>query len=154
MKVLRKNNKDKSLKIIISELGHLSAIKELLDNINLNIAELDKRNSILKLLLQTIEIILQIHKIAIMLILDQYKEKNYESYPNFNNEIKSLMGKYKTLKLVYCSSINDNNLREQVLESFITFNGLIDEYNEKTQKYYFYYANIYTLPEYKNKNTI
>ena len=34
------------------------------------------------------------------------------------------------------------------------FNGLIDEYNESTQKYYFYYVNIYTLPEHKNKNTI
>ena len=64
------------------------------------------------------------------------------------------MEKYKTLKLVYCSSINDNNLRGKVLESFIKFNGLIEDYNETTQKYYFYYANIYALPEHKNKNTI
>ena len=154
LKVLRKNDKDKSIKIIISELGHLSVKKETYDDINEKIKNLEKRNSILQILLNIIEIILKIHKSSIMLILDQYKEKNYESYPNFNNELKSLMEKYKTLKLVYCSSINDNNLRDKVLESFIKFNGLIEDYNETTQKYYFYYANIYALPEHKNKNTI
>ena len=156
LKVLNKNkdDKEKCKKIITSELSRLRLTNNGFDDINNRIKLIDSRCNVLKLLLNIIGTILENYKMTIMLIFDQYKEKNYDYYNKFNDHINLLKKKYNRLKLVYCSSINDNSIRDGVLETFIKFDGLIEEYNTSTQKYYFYYADIYTRPEHKNKKTI
>ena len=84
-----------------------------------------------------------------ILILDQYKKDNILSYPYFNEEIKLLMEQNKQLKIVYCFTINDNEIRDDVLYS-LEKNGGNNLYKEE---YIFYFGELYKLKE-SGKNTI
>jgi hypothetical protein len=155
LKVLNKNDKNKCINIIFSELSRIVLSKENIEDLNKKLESIDIKSSILEILLKIIDLILEYKNIkSLILILDQYKKKNYYSFDNFSENIESLCKKYKSLKIVYCSSINDNNLRDEVLNSFIRYDGLIKEYNEDSQKFYFYYADIFIKIKNKNKNTI
>ena len=78
-------------------------------------------------------------------IFDQFKE-DFFSY----NQKQFLEQEKFNIKLIYCSTINENNMRIECLNTWKKFN-----YNQKildtnNQKYYFYYVNIYSPPDFKD----
>ena len=72
-------------------------------------------------------------------IFDQFKE-DFFSY----NQKKYLDEEKFNIKIVYCSSINENKIRIECLNTWNEFKYNPTILNAKNQKYYFYYINIYS----------
>lgn len=85
------------------------------------------------------EIIKKLENDNKIIILDQFKEKTVEfyDYDKIENEIIG-----KKLKIIICSSINDNMIKSKVLETIRDCRGNPTDFNEKYQKSYFYICNI------------
>ena len=79
---------------------------------------------------------------SIILILDQFKKKNIDYDLSFEEQIKEI-NKNDYLKIIYCASINDNYMRDELMPTFIKFQNNIISLNEETQDYYFYYSGLY-----------
>ena len=146
LKTLKKNeeNKTKCLKIILSEIRRLnikvSDFNIYFDNFNFN-------QNVLGQLIDILEIVLRVSNQTIILILDQYKSANVASYKGFSLKIDYFIQNYR-LKLVQCSSINDNEIRDLLLPTWFDFFSNPTRLEIKTQKYYFYYSKLYN-PECK-----
>ena len=149
LKILKNKDKNTAIKIIISEFSRLYLEDAQIKSINEEVKKLNLQNDIIKILLELITIILKLNISKLVLILDQFKRENYQSYPNFREEIKLLMEKYSQFKIVYCSSINDNEMRDDALDSFEKTEGK-HIYNAQTQEYIFYYAELYKKKESDN----
>ena len=80
-----------------------------------------------------------------LFIFDQFKE-DYFSY----NQKKYLEQEKFNLKLIYCSSINENKMRIECLKTWKEFNYNPRVLEPNNQKYYFYYVNIYSPPGFKD----
>ena len=153
LKTIKNKEKDVNIQIIISELSRLSLSDEEIKLLNEDIKKNVNRNGvILKILLEILELILKYKIGNLILILDQYKNGNCDSYPNFMNQIDILMTKYKKLKLIICSSINDNSIRDDLINSLQKNIGN-PHYNINNQNYLFYYGDLYKKKS-SNKNTI
>jgi len=153
LKIIKNKEKDMNIQIIISELSRLSLSDEKIKLLNEDIKKNVNRNGvILKILLEILELILKYEDGNLILILDQYKNENYDSYPNFMKQIDILMTKYKRLKIIICSSINDNNIRDDVIISLENNIGN-PKYDINNQNYLFYYGDLYKIKS-SNKNTI
>ena len=153
LKTIKNKEKDVNIQIIISELSRLSLSDEEIKLLNEDIKKNVNRNGvILKILIEILELILKYKIGNLILILDQYKNGNCDSYPNFMNQIDILMAKYKKLKLIICSSINDNSIRDDLINSLQKNIGN-PHYNINNQNYLFYYGDLYKKKS-SNKNTI
>ena len=73
-----------------------------------------------------------------LFVLDQYKRKYLNI--NLNKRLEELN---QILRIVYCSSINDDIIRKQCLESWEI--GIGTTLKESNQIYYFYYGEIYEI---------
>ena len=73
-----------------------------------------------------------------VLILDQYKE-SFEI-----NKIKALEEE-KNINIVYCSSINNKDMRDNCIETWKEFADNPRLLTKKNQKFFFYFSNIYSL---------
>ena len=82
-----------------------------------------------------------------IIIFDQFKIK-YISKTYFN-KIEELI-KISSLKLILCSSINEKDIRDEVIKTINTFRGNITELNSFTQGYYFYFAENFFKREISN----
>ena len=136
LKVLKKNNNDykKCLKIIFSECRRVILNKDIFDE---KITLLKIEESVLSQLLYIIEIILDLAKDTIVLILDQFKEGNINYEQTFMIKIKEFLER-ENFKLVLCSSINDHDIRDEVIKTWIEFKGNNPpDLDHKTQDYYF-----------------
>ena len=148
LKVIKNQNKEENLEMIISELSGLFLLKEEIDTLNIQIKDINTDKNIFEIFLEILKLILNFDINKLILIIDQYKCENYSTYPNFMKNINSLIDKYKALKLVLCSSINDNENRDNVLINLENNKGN-PEYNENNQDCVFYYADLY-----KKKNNL
>jgi len=78
-------------------------------------------------------------KMDVMLVFDQHKMEYYPG-SSYNTLIKS----ENNIKLVFCGSINDNNMREECVKTWDKYNGnhpqILDSEN---QEYFFYYGKLY-----------
>ena len=147
LKVLKKNKKDykKCLNIIFSECCRVQLNKNIFDE---KINKLKIEKSPLNQLLYIIEAILDSSKENIILILDQYKLENFDYEQNFMSKIEEFLNR-TNFRLILCSSINDQEIRNKVIQTWIKFNGNNPpELNSETQEYYFYYYKLY---EHKNQ---
>ena len=74
-------------------------------------------------------------------IFDQYKINSFT--PIQEEFIKKLKN---NIKIVYCSSINNKNIRDECILTWKTFGKSIIKLNKVNngQEYYYYYSNIYT----------
>ena len=80
-----------------------------------------------------------------LFIFDQYKEDI------FSNKIKEYLKKINdNIKIVYCSSINENKIRKECLSTWNEFKMNPKQLNKKNQKYYFYYIDIYSPSGFKS----
>jgi hypothetical protein len=131
------------LKMLFSECSRVSLDIEKKEEFRKKIKLIDISENRLKILLIIIEIILGLINSNIILILDQYKIKNINYYQFFELEIENLMKKKKNLKIVYCSSINDNEIRNDLIPTFTKFKGQKIRLNINSQNYYFYYSELY-----------
>ena len=145
LKTIKKKDKKENLKIIISELSRLSLNMEAINKLNSNLKKKVKtKENILKILLNILDNIPYDKIRCLILILDQYKSENFDTYPNFLKDLDELMEKYKELKIVTCSSINDNAIRDEAIQNLQTHKGN-PQYNKANQDCLFYYENLYEL---------
>ena len=142
LKVLNKNKDDykKCLRIIFSECSRVVLNKGIFEG---KIALLKVEDNVLKQLLYIIEIILESTKSNLILILDQFKSENIEYEPNFLKKLEELLQKKENFKIVFCSSINDKKVRDEVIKTWSEFNGNPPGLNSKTQEFYFYYYKLF-----------
>ena len=141
LKTLKNQNKKNNLKMIISELSRLFLSQKDIDSLNSDIKKINTEQNIFKIFLEILEIIFNYKIPRLILIIDQYKNKNFELYPNFMEDIALLMDKHKELKIVLCSSINDNINRDDFLNNLENFKGN-PKYNKENQDYLFYYGEL------------
>ena len=151
LKVLKAQNKKDNLEMIISELSGLIFSLKIIDSINCEIKKIDTDKNIYEIFLEILELICNNNILRLILIIDQYKVENYDSYPNFLKNIELLMNKYKKLKLVLCSSINDEKIRDDALTNLENNKGN-PEYNEQSQNCLFYYAELYKRKNLNNNS--
>ena len=144
LKTLKENatNKDKCIKIILSECLRIDLN---LDDFKKKYEKVNISNNVFGFLIEILEIILELSTEIIILILDQYKSIYFSCEKGFMNKINNLMN--KNLKLVICSSINDNEIRDAFLPTLQNFYGNPPHLEHDSEDYYFYYFNLYN-PQY------
>ena len=109
------------------------------------IKQITLENSNLSILIQVLKLFLElIGDENIILILDQFKNDNI-NYDVFFKEKIGQLNKQNNLKIVYCSSINDNETRDELMQTFVKFKGNLIHLDEKTQEYYFYYSDLFKM---------
>jgi hypothetical protein len=88
------------------------------------------------------------NQIRAIFVFDQHKKKYYLKQEFLYDKI---INSKECIKLVFCSSINDHNIRDECCKawnSFIWTNEI--GLNENTQEYYFYYDKLYEKTNDKN----
>ena len=143
LKILTKNKDDlfKSYNMIIEELERFD-IENYIKDLEQLINECYKDNkSFLNLLVNIMNFLNDLELFSIF-VLDEFKQKYIDD--DFSIKTK----KFNKIKIVYCSSINDKNIREECMKTWTIKGKNITILNEENQNYYFYYTNIYNF--YKN----
>jgi len=140
-----KNDYYKFLEILSKECSRIwindNKLKDKFDE-SIKLINLEQNN--LKILLEVVNILLNLlDKDTLILVLDQFKQSNVDYEPSFSKTIEEYI-ESKNLKVVYCSSINDNEIRDKLLPTFIDFKGNPEELNKDTQEFYFYYSELYS----------
>ena len=77
--------------------------------------------------------------LTFIFIFDQYKINSFT--PGYRLKLEELN---TNIKIVYCSSINNTNMKDECIKSWKNKITNSQELNEENQNYYFYYANIYS----------
>jgi len=148
-----KTNKDnlyKCLEIIFSACSRVFFEPSQKDKFLEQLEKIDLCKNILQILLEILNLIISITNQNIILILDQFKRDNIYNDNSFIDSIKQMCK--KKLKVIYCSSINDNDMRDELIKTFIKYNGNPNSglLSVENQDYYFYYTDLYS-PK-KNKS--
>ena len=105
-------------------------------------------NSIWFIIINILEFIKDTHNI---IIFDQFK-RSYINIDDFN-KIENIIQNSK-LKLILCSSINNYDIRDEIIKTIKEYKGNPKELDEKSQYYYFYfYHNFFdkTINDNNNK---
>ena len=79
---------------------------------------------------------------TLILVLDQFKQKNIDYEPSFSKTIEEYI-QNKNLKVVFCLSLNDNEVRDKLLPTFMKFKGNPKELNKETQEFFFLFRVIF-----------
>ena len=79
-----------------------------------------------------------------MFIFDQFKKKNINE-DILNNIYNLIENENNKLQIVFCSSINENNIRNEIIKTIKKFNGNPKELNYETQYYYFYIDSLFEI---------
>ena len=136
-----KNNLYKCLEMIFSACSRVFFEESSINNFKSELKNIDLNQNILNILLEIINLILLSTKDYIIIILDQYKLDNINNDHSFIYNLEGLIA--KKLKIIYCSSINDNEMRDELIKTIIKYRGFPLILNEDSQNYYFYYTELY-----------
>ena len=147
--VKNQNNYYEFLKLLFSECSRIWFDNDkCMEIFNKKIKLINLKKNNLQILIEVIKILLDLVTYTnIVLILDQYKKSNID-YDSFFNENIENLNETKNLKIVYCSSINDNEIRDNLMPTFKKMQSKSFFWNESTQDYYFYFIELYK----KNKS--
>jgi hypothetical protein len=147
LKTIKKYKDDyfKFLEILSNECSRIwindDELKKKFDK-SIKLIDLEQNN--LKILLEVINILLNLMNTNILiLVLDQFKQNNIDYEPSFSKTIEEYI-QNKNLKVVFCSSLNDNEVRDKLLPTFMKFKGNPKELNKDTQEFYFYFSELYS----------
>jgi len=145
-----KDNLYKCLEIIFSACSRVFFEPSQKDKFREQLEKIDLCQNILQILLEILNLIISITKKNIILILDQFKLDNINNDNSFIYSIKQ-MNKNK-LKVIYCSSINDNDMRDELIKTFIKYKGNPNSglLSVDNQDYYFYYTDLYLTKKEKS----
>ena len=144
----------KFLEILFEESSRIMLSKEKQKEFKKRIKELNFEKSNLNILIQVLKLFLDLNNYySITLILDQFKKKNIDYDLSFEEQIKEI-NKNDNLKIIYCASINDNYMRDELMPTFIKFQNNIISLNEETQDYYFYYSGLYKQKKSKDISSL
>ena len=152
LKVLNKYKDDlfKSYSLIIKELERFN-IPESFDKLNqLILMNYKNNNSYLNLLLEIMDFLEEIEQISIF-IFDQFKNKYIN--PKFMEKIKT----FNYIRIVQCSSINDEFIRNECIKTWSEVGKNINELTVENQDYYLYFKVLYPFfskEEISEKNDI
>jgi hypothetical protein len=149
LKAIKEYRKDyyKFLEILFAESSRVKLTSVKREEFKKKVKLISLEKGILDILIQVIKLFLELNgNENITLILDQFKSSNIEYDISFKERIKEL-NEQTNLKIVYCSSINDNETRDELMPTFIKYKGYISQLNEETQEYYFYYTELYISPK-------
>ena len=144
LKILKKNNNNlyKCLQIIFSACSRIFFKESEKKDFKQKLEKIDLTHNIFKILLEILHLIMSTKNDYIYLILDQFKSDNIDNYKEFTNSIEEMIK--QKLKVIYCSSINDKEMRDELIKSFIKYQGELEALSEDNQNYYFYYSDLYT----------
>lgn len=148
--LLSTNQNIKLINLLISALNRLNLSEKNTTHLNeyfekLTIVDIDH---IVKYLINY----LMEQKMPIKIILDQFKMKYFMSWEDFENDFQK---KERTTKLIICSSINDNNIRDSICKNINDFISDKEERNKdkneekknneipKKKSEYFYISNLF-----------
>ena len=138
------------LEILFEESSRVFLSDEKQDEFKKKIKIISLDKGIFNILIQVLELFLELNdNQSITLILDQFKSSNINNDLSFIQKIEEL-NKEKNLKIVYCSTINDNEARDGLMPTFIKYKGNIIELDEENQEFYFYYPELYDIPKSNN----
>ena len=143
-KCLDEKNNLKFIDMIVTECCRLNLKQEDIDELNKFIQEnnlLEYFDFLYNFLKKLSEISLK-RKKKIILVFDQFKTKNYESFPEFESMIERILFVNENMKVVYCSSINNDKIREEILKNPDLTEFFLSQENEN---YYFYFPKIYDI---------
>ena len=143
-----KKNLYKCYHIIITELERLVCQQNIneLEKVIKNCFE--KQLSPLELILSVMKFLSNIIGLNFVFIFDQYKKKYI--IEGFYNEIMN----YKNIKIIFCSSINDKEIRDECIKSWERKVMNIEDFNDDSEKYYFYFDDIYSYQKRKYNNKL
>ena len=91
-------------------------------------------------------------KILSVIILDQFKNDSIdkEEYDKILSLVSNQKDKY--VKLLICSSTNDKEIRDECINSWGSQIFFLNQFDIKTQKYYFYIDELYNKNDKNNNN--
>ena len=143
IKILKKIREFESYSIIREEFSRIP------NNLFVEVQKLieDKYNNgldIIEAIFSIIDYLSQIN-LNFLFVFDQYKIKYFPINLDFRMEKLD-----KKIKIVLCSSINDDVMREECLKTWIEI-GNPTELSINNQKYFFYYGNIYLKRDKKDQ---
>lgn len=148
LSVLRKYHEEKKkikfIDVIINECSRLDLKNEDIDNLNKFIEEninLDSFTFLYNFLVKLSDIS-SIEQTKIVMVFDQFKKKNFNSLPNFENLIEDILIKNKLMKVIYCCSINDYEIKTEFLKNPDLAETIL---TMSTQYYFFYYSKLYEI---------
>ena len=139
-----KDNLYKCLEIIFSACSRVFFEPSQKVKFREQLEKIDLCENILQILLKILNLIILITKKYIILMLDQFKFDNINNDNSFIDSINEI-NKNK-LKVIYCSSINDNDMRDELIKTFIKYKGNPNSglLSINNQVYYFYYIGLYS----------
>ena len=146
LKCLKNKSFKDSYKIFQEEFARISSsdiFKEIQDIIKSNYYKSTKPKNLIFIIMK--HLLEKRINYNFTFIFDQFKE-DYFSY----NEKEYLEQEKFNLKMIYCSSINENKMRIECLKTWKEFNYNPKILDTNNQKYYFYYVNIYSPPGFKD----
>ena len=136
-----KSNLNKCLEIIFSACSRVYFKESEQEKFKQELEKIDLTQNIFRILLEILNLIMLTINDYIYLILDQLKTNNIINYNEFNNSIEEMMK--KKLKVIYCSSVNDIEMREKLIQTFVKYRGNPTSLSSETQDYFFYYSELY-----------
>ena len=104
-------------------------------------------NNYIKILIGFINII---KNDEVIIILDQFKNKD-ESYHLILCELEKIKRENLKTKFIICSSINEYEIKDEIIKVLNKFNGVPSVLNTDSQNYYFYFDNLF-YPRKNDKN--
>ena len=140
----KKNNNNEYFNLIVYELGRVIINNNDFKNKFLaKLIEL-KMQTPWNIIKQIFDFFMQYN---IIIIFDQFK-KQYIDFTIFDYMDKKLKEK-PLIKIIISSSINDKDLRPEVIKSIEILKGLPEDLFRENQDYYYYFGNLATLEDLK-----
>ena len=134
-----------SYSIVMSELERFNVKNKLQDFLNVINNNYNDNESYLKLLLNIMKFLSEFND-KFVFIFDQFKLKYI--IDGFMEEIK----KFNNINIVLCSSINDKNIRNECLKTWLEKGKNILKLEPDNQDFYFYFEKIFSSKKSDCKN--
>lgn len=140
--LIRLEEKDKMIEIFLYELQRINLAKDEINNVSNIFLESKEFWSTLY------SIIDKLKDKKIVFILDQFSKStiNEDIYQKIRQLIKG-----KSIKLILCSSINNNIIKDEVIKTLIKNKGNPRTFKDITQEYYYYFVDLINLEQIKER---
>ena len=140
--LIRLDENDKMIEIFFYELQRINLTKDEIDSVSTIFLESKEFWNTLY------AIINKLKDKKIVFILDQFSKStiNEEIYQKIRQLVKG-----KSIKLILCSSINNNIIKDEVIKTLINNKGNPRTFKDFTQEYYYYFVDLINLDKIKER---
>ena len=140
LRFLQEKENDKQIinEYFCSELESLNLNEKIIKELN----EYLKKNKYENFMKILNDIIYILKEYSIIIILDQYKKRN-KLYYILNSFFEDVMEKHYKIKFILCSSINDEEIKEEVIKTIKFYKGMPTILNYQSQQFFFYFSILF-----------